>query len=88
MAAFLLDTHTLLWYVDPSDQLSEQAFQLITNADHTLGRIDQSVSGTGYWVRSGSQHVGCLFSIMRLCAYLSMGNISPLSLLLANRRER
>ncbi len=36
MPSYLLDTHTLLWYFEQSDQLSTQAFKLITNMDRPI----------------------------------------------------
>jgi PIN domain nuclease of toxin-antitoxin system len=44
MPSYLLDTHTLLWYFEQSDQLSTQAFKLITNMDRSI-----FVSIVSYW---------------------------------------
>lgn len=33
---FLLDTHTFLWYLQESDQLSSQAAETLENTDHCL----------------------------------------------------
>ena len=44
MPSYLLDTHTLLWYFEQSDQLSAQAFKLITNMDRPI-----FVSIASYW---------------------------------------
>ncbi|MEZ4772097.1 MAG: type II toxin-antitoxin system VapC family toxin [Bacteroidia bacterium] len=51
MASYLLDTHTILWYFDQSSELSETAFRIITNQEHSI-----FVSMASYWemtIKSG-----------------------------------
>ncbi|MEM6804487.1 MAG: PIN domain-containing protein [Bacteroidota bacterium] len=44
MAAFLLDTHTLLWHLGKSEKNSSQAYDIITHPEHSI-----YVSIASYW---------------------------------------
>lgn len=76
MAAYLLDTHTILWYSENNENLSPKAAKIISNPDNEL-----FVSIASFWEISLKINIGKLQSsinIDELYNYLVHNNINVL----------
>ncbi len=77
MNRFLLDTHTLLWWLKNSDKLGEKAREKINNPDHFV-----YVSAVSIWEISIKKAIGKLKAPTDLAMIIKQKGFEPLPITL------